>query len=134
MSGRQITEHFNEDELRCHCGCGRMEFTDAAVEKLEALRVQFGRPIVVNSGYRCPEYNDRISHTGRGGPHTVTKGDNITVDVKVFGRDAYRLVDLAIGHGFTGIGVNQKGAHSGRFLHLDRSPHADHPRPRVWSY
>jgi hypothetical protein len=44
--------------------------------------------------------------------------------------DAYRLAKLAFDHGFTGIGINQKGG--GRFIHVDDL--ADAPRPTIWSY
>ncbi|KKN09566.1 hypothetical protein LCGC14_1045280 [marine sediment metagenome] len=129
---RQITKHFNEDELRCKCGCGKMEFSDKAVEKLEYLREYFGAPIRINSGYRCPLYNDRISKTGLAGPHTVTEDDNITVDISISGIEAHNLL-YALDYGvFSGIGIKQTGAHSGRFIHLDCLTNGS--RPWVWSY
>ncbi|KKM28197.1 hypothetical protein LCGC14_1567150 [marine sediment metagenome] len=135
MSGRQITKHFNEDELRCQCGCGRMEFSDKAVRFLEALRGRYGRAIRINSGYRCPEHNDSVSSTGPNGPHTVTANQNITVDIQISGEAVAKLLYHAINLGFTGIGVKQKGNHAGRFIHLDMiMPAGRHPRPRVWSY
>lgn len=135
MASRQITAHFNEDELRCKCGCGRMEFSDRAVRFLENLRTRLGYAIRINSGYRCPEYNDRISSTGLSGPHTITANHNITVDVGVFGKPAFSLVHHAVNLGFMGIGVKQKGEHSARFIHLDMiMPAGRHPRPRLWSY
>jgi hypothetical protein len=51
------------------------------------------------------------------------------------GADALELVALALAYGFTGIGVNQKGAHDGRFIHLDDLDNAPgQPRPCIWSY
>lgn len=131
MSSRQITEHFNEDELRCRCGCGLMEFSDQSVRQLEALRVRVGRPLIITSGYRCPEYNDQVSLTGPSGPHTITDNHNVTVDIGVSGKTASDLVFAAMSLGFTGIGVKQSGAHKSRFIHIDR---LGHPRPRIWSY
>ena len=56
-------------------------------------------------------------------------------DVLVSGKTAYRLMKLAIQHGFTGIGVSQRGAHDGRFLHIDTMDNTNvHPRPWIWSY
>jgi hypothetical protein len=52
------------------------------------------------------------------------------VDIAVSGQDCYELMGLAMKHGFTGIGVAQKG--SGRFLHIDTFKGG--PRPNVWSY
>ncbi len=133
----KITPHFTYEELQCQCGCGQMLFTQAAVEHLETLRVDFRRPIYVNSGYRCPDHNEAVSSSGRRGPHTQVGHSNITVDIGVADTDAYDLLTLATQRerGWTGIGVRQRGTHPGRFIHLDRlSLVGPHPRPRVWSY
>lgn len=135
-SGRQITEHFNEDELRCRCGCGKMLFLDSAIEHLEALREECGFPFVLSSGYRCPEHNVNVASSGPDGPHTVRQDGNVAVDVLACGSHAYKIMTLAPKHGFTGIGVHQKGPQGKRFIHLDRIEPASmrHPRPRPWSY
>lgn len=135
MSGRQITPHFNEDELRCTCGCELMEFSDKAVQHLEELRIKLDAPIHITSGYRCPEHNANVSSTGRTGPHTFTTDDNMTVDIGVSGVKAFNILKLAPELGFTGFGIKQNGPHSGRFIHLDRiAPSRQAPRPWVWSY
>lgn len=134
MAGRQITPHFNESELVCS-HCGRMLFSDRAVQFLEELRVRVGAPLRVNSGYRCPEHNASISSTGLDGPHTVTINDNITVDLGVYGGLAYRVLAEAPALGFTGIGMKQHGPLVERFVHLDRlSGRPDRPRPWPWTY
>ena len=135
MSRRQITPHFNEDELRCTCGCERMEFSDKAVQYLEELRVKLDAPIHVTSGYRCPEHNASVSSTGRTGPHTITENDNVTVDIGAKGTQAHSILKIAGDLGFTGVGIKQNGPHSSRFIHLDRiAPGGRAPRPWVWSY
>ena len=100
----------------------------AFLVRLEQLRRAFGKPMRLSSAYRCPNYNARISKTGRDGPHTTGRA----VDVLISGEDAYRLVQLALEHGFTGIGIAQRGPHERRFIHLDdlEGP----TRPWVWSY
>lgn len=120
------TEHFTDAELNCP-HCGKMEFPEAFLQHLETIRVIFGRPMPLNSGYRCPDYNDQISDTGRDGPHT--KG---AVDVRISGQDAYELVGWALRMGWTGIGINQKGDFPQRFVHLDRLHLV--MRPRIWTY
>lgn len=96
------------------------------LSKLQAIRSEMGIPMRVTSGYRCPDHNDRVSSSGRDGPHTTGKAADIGCD----GRDAYRLLAAALKYRMQGIGINQKG--DGRFLHFDTlaAPH----RPRVWSY
>ncbi len=133
--GRQITEHFNEDEFRCRCGCERMEFSDHGIQRMEKLRVRVGRAVKINSGYRCPKYNAEVSSTGLTGPHTITANKNVTADIEVVGEPVVDLLDAALSLGFTGFGIKQKGPHAGRFIHLDMiTPGGRHPRPRVWSY
>lgn len=123
-------KYFKRSEFDCkHCGQNLMvqEFMD----RLDALRGLYGRPLIVSSGYRCPDHNARVSSTGRTGPHTTGRA----ADLAVTHRDAYELLALALapGAGFTGVGINQKG--TGRFIHLDDLPAAPgQPRPTLWSY
>ncbi len=139
----RLTPHFTREELECKCGCGLMLFTQAAVERLEDIRVDLGVPLVVTSGYRCPKHDadaHRLRHpyftdAERHGPHTVVEYDNITVDALAHGQNAYELLFSSIAHGFTGIGISQKGDHGKRFIHSDGLKHTDaRPRPTVWTY
>jgi len=125
----QVTEHFSHQELACRCGCGRMEIPVSFLDKLEELRTAFDKPMIITSGYRCPKHNNDVSGSGQDGPHTQG-----AVDISVSGEDAHRLLQLAFIVGFTGIGINQKGSFSGRYIHLDDLPPNNRPRPRVWSY
>lgn len=55
-------KHFREREFVCKC-CGQLppavrENIVALVDNvLDPAREQFGGPVVVNSGYRCPKHN-----------------------------------------------------------------------------
>ena len=102
------------------------------MEKIETLRVLYGKPLKVTSGARCPKYNAKVSSTGMTGPHT--KG--VAIDLAVSGHDAYRLITLALSMpDFTGLGVKQCGPHEKRFIHLDTLPNEPgQPRPWCWSY
>jgi len=112
--------------LACpHCGDRGMVTT--FLDKMDSIREDFGRPLVVSSGYRCSHYNSIVSSTGKSGPHTTGRA----MDVLVSGEDAYEIIALAPKYGITGIGVSQKGPHNKRFLHLDDLKHL---RPWVWSY
>ncbi|MBF0184733.1 MAG: DUF882 domain-containing protein [Magnetococcales bacterium] len=123
--------HFSEAELRCHCGCGRQEMDGDFLLALEKLRMAYGKPMPVSSGYRCPAHNAALSTTGTEGPHTTGKA----VDILVAGADAHHLLTLALQHGFTGVGLSQKGPHEKRFIHLDTiSSGSGYPRPALWTY
>ena len=112
--------------------CGGTERMDEDfVLRLDDLRKALGKPIIITSGYRCPEHNDAVSSTGRKGPHTTGKA----VDIAVYGRDAFTIIRLALERGFTGLGFKQHGPHGQRFMHLDTlSDHGHPPRPWVWTY
>lgn len=120
--------YFSLDEFACkHC---RQNLIDHAfVQELDDLRHNLGFPLVISSGYRCPDHNAKVSSTGRTGPHTTGRA----ADIAVSHARAHEVLQVAMTMGFSGIGVNQKG--SSRFIHLDVLPDAPgQPRPTVWSY
>lgn len=118
--------NFTPTELACK-GTGRLYFNQDTLDRLQALRDQFGRPLVLTSAYRAPEHNAKVSTTGTTGPHTTGRA----VDIKaVDARTRYLIVTLAIELGFTGIGIAKT------FIHLDDVPHGNAviPRPALWLY
>lgn len=121
-------EFFKPEEFACRC-CGVEKMQPDLVYALDKLRRDFGRPIRISSGYRCPKHNAAVSSTGSAGPHTTGSA----ADLAVSGRDCYVLLRLALIQRFTGIGVHQRG--NSRFLHLDTLHDAPgQPRPWVWTY
>lgn len=123
--------YFRPGEFRCQCGCGKSSMHVDFMDLLLSLRLEYGKPMEVTSGYRCPEHNVAVSSTGPGGPHTTGRA----ADFHVTRGEAYLVSKLAFAKGFTGIGWNQKGGFLGRFVHLDTLPaYADVPRPTIWTY
>lgn len=121
-------QYFSNSELTCKCGCGKNGMKQSTVDKLDRLRQALGKPLYLNSAYRCPEYNDKIGAT-------QTHATGQAVDIRCAYRDAFEILSLADAYGFTGIGVKQKGDASGRFIHLDDlEPEPGVNRPTVWSY
>ncbi len=121
--------NFSIDELKCH-HCGAHILVPEFMDLLQAVRTEYGKPMKITSGYRCSAHNAAVSSTGLAGPHTTGQA----VDISCSGADAYKLVSLALKHGFTGIGVSQKGPHDKRFIHLDTLKLPNYPRPNVWTY
>jgi zinc D-Ala-D-Ala carboxypeptidase len=122
-------EFFTEDELKCK-GTGRCEMNEGFMNALVRLRKVYGKPMAVSSGFRDPSYNKQI-----GGADNSAHIYGKAVDIRVSGVDAWRIVNLAMQGGFTGIGVKQKGPVNERFIHLDTMSHDDgSPRPAIWSY
>lgn len=122
----QLTPHFTVAEMACR-HCSECLMGAGFMAQLEALRAEYGHPMVISSGYRCPEHNEAVSTTGSDGPHTT----GCAVDVLVSGALAYTLLSLALKYGMTGMGVMQHGPHDTRFIHLDSVPR---PEPTIWSY
>lgn len=121
--------YFDVSEFKCHCGCGRNNMASSFVTLLDELRDACGFPLRVSSGYRCPQYNAKVSKTGLDGPHTTGRA----VDFAVRGKEAWELLTWAARLEFTGIGILQTGAY--RFIHLDNLPATEtRPRPVLWSY
>ena len=52
-------KHFEKGEFACKC-CGREMIAPRLVFFLDIIRRVANSPIVVNSGYRCPEHNEKI--------------------------------------------------------------------------
>lgn len=132
MSTPSKWKHFSKEELACHCGCGHGEdmMDGTFMRTMVLLREQAGFPFVVTSAYRCPEYNAKVSHTGRTGPHTTGRA----MDIAISRRQADTLDKLSVAsQGITGRGWQQRGEK--RFIHLDDLPDAPgQPRPTIWSY
>jgi hypothetical protein len=135
--------HFTYDEFRCKCDvCRAMSETNqddgswhiepefqAFMFKLIKLRNLLGWPFSINSGYRCPDYNDQIyvargsdPGTHRAGPHTIG-----AADVRCSFERAYQLMDLATAENM-GVGPRQHGPVANRFIHVDNQG------PRIWTY
>ena len=54
---------FNEREFACRC-CGQLLYKENVVALVDAVldpvRDRLGKPIKVNSGYRCPKHNAEV--------------------------------------------------------------------------
>jgi len=114
--------NFSEAEFRCR-ETGENEMQAEFMDKLQALRVRYGKPMRITSGYRSPRHSIEARKAEPG-----THAQGIACDIGVKGADALLLVKLALDMGFTGIGVSQKSG-GARFIHLDIAP-----RIAIWSY
>ena len=117
--------NFGRDEFACsHTGECDMdaEFMDA----LQELRIAFGKPMTITSGYRCP-WHPIEARKAKPGSHA----SGCAADIAVSRGDAVELLRYALQDGrFTGFGVQQKGG--GKFIHLDTLTTTN--RPMIWSY
>ena len=113
------SKNFTSNELRCSC-CGDEHVQQWALDKLQAIREELGRPLSVTSAYRC-ENHPVESRKKKAGTHN--KG--IAFDIFVGdGALRYQLISTAIKHGANGVGVSRS------FIHIDFRD----TTPVVWTY
>lgn len=95
-----ISEHFRQAEFACN-HCGKLHPTNPTppqqvLDWLEDIRAHFGgKPVVVNSGYRCPVHNANV-----GGAKNSFHLKGQAADFRVQGIDpaeAYAYADKLIG-------------------------------------
>lgn len=115
-------QNFSKREFDCR-ETGENRMSAEFMDKLQALRIRYGKPMRITSGYRSPRHSIEAAKANPG-----THAQGIACDVGVQGADALLLVKLALDMGFTGIGVSQKST-GARFIHLDIAP-----RMAIWSY
>jgi uncharacterized protein YcbK (DUF882 family) len=128
MSAARWDEYpnFAKHEFTCkHTGRNNMQHE--FMEKLQALRTEYGKSMRITSGFR--DSTHPVERTKSiSGAHT----SGLACDIACSGAEAHRLLELAFKHGFKRIGVNQKGG--ARFIHLDIVDDGRLPSPTVWSY
>jgi uncharacterized protein YcbK (DUF882 family) len=118
--------NFTEAEFRCR-HTGKCEMHPEFMARLQRLRLAYGKPMKITSGYRDRSHPVEARKVATGA-HAMGRA----ADVAVIGADAIRLLVLAAEMGFTGLGVQQKG--EGRFIHVDDVPGTVLSRPAIWSY
>jgi uncharacterized protein YcbK (DUF882 family) len=119
--------NFSAGEFRCK-HTGQLGMNAAFMERLQALRTDYGKAMVISSGFR---HRTHPIEARKREPGAHSTGH--ACDVTIRGGDALKLIGLALKHGFTGIGVKQSG--DSRFIHLDDLQHEpNRPRPWIWSY
>lgn len=118
---------FSRDEVNCPC-CGEAKFAEGFTADLRDLRLAFGKPMIVNSCCRCPDYNEHVGghkmslHKLREGRTQGTCAIDISCPDNVYKCD---LVQDALNAGWS-VGVYKT------FVHLDRRGYAGLPQSMFW--
>ena len=53
-------KHFQKSEFTCKCGCRSNNMNLEVVKVADEIRSHFGKPAIVNSGYRCTKHNKNV--------------------------------------------------------------------------
>lgn len=107
-----------------NCPCGECNYAPSAglIDRLNEAREEAGIPFVINSGPRCPSYNQHI----QGAPFSEhIDGDGADVSC-TDSRSRSKIINAAIKVGFNRIGVARS------FIHLGVS--ASNDQDVVWVY
>jgi len=117
------SQHFTDVELACRCGlqdCNALPIQPRALAGLEAVRVAYGRPLVIRSAARCQGWNTTVG--GAPGSRHL-HGDAFDVEAWT-GSEKYHIVRSALLAGAAGIGIGKS------FVHFDWRPRT----PSAWCY
>lgn len=115
--------NFEKSEFDCK-ETGESGMTHDFMFRLQLLRSEYGKPMIVNSGFRSVKHSIEIKKQ-KGGTHT--KG--VAVDILADGKARYKIAELAFKYGFTGIGIHEN------FIHLDIATNEDgFASPWLWNY
>lgn len=100
-------KNFSPKELACPC-CGEFLYVPGAIKKLQQLRDLKGRPLIINSAYRCAKHNKEV-----GGAPNSKHMKGIAFDIDLLDHDRLMLTMDAMSCGFKGIGQYNT------FIHVD---------------
>lgn len=107
--------NFTKAEFDCK-HTGRNDMQPAFMDALQALRTEYGHSMAITSGYRDPSHPEE-ARKAQPGEHS----QGLASDIACGADQAYKLVALALKHGFTGIGISQRSGIP-RYIHIDKRP------------
>jgi len=115
--------NFKKAEFDCkHTGENNMQHE--FMEKLQAIRREYGKPMQIMSGFRSVKHPVEARKSHSNGEHT----QGFCADVLCNnGADRFRLIQIALKHGITRIGVAKT------FLHLGIGG-VGLPNNVIWEY
>jgi len=112
VNNLRVAKHFKLSEFACPY-CNLVMLHLKLLGKLVELRNILERPVYINSGYRCFEYNQKV-----GGVPNSYHRIGLAADIKVKDINLIELLEVCENIDFNGIGFYEKK----NFLHLDVRP------------
>lgn len=106
----KLSINFESIEFDCHgkgC-CAETEIDPMLIEYLQKIRDHFGKPVTINSAYRCAKHNKKI-----GGASKSKHLYGQAADIKVVGVKPLKIAQYAESIGIKGIGQYST------FVHID---------------
>jgi len=92
----KLTKNFSVSEFECNCGSCSMDGeilknVSQLAKQLQILRDKIKKPIKINSGYRCENYNDNIVKGAKRSQHKFGKATDIVVK-GIAAKEVYKIV------------------------------------------
>lgn len=107
-----LSANFRKAEFACKCSrCSTVTVDMELVDILQQIRDHFGKPVNINSGYRCEAHNAEVG--GASGSHH-TKG--MAADIRVEGVAPREVAKYAESIGVKRIGLYE--GDEGEFVHI----------------
>lgn len=106
-------EHFTGKEFRCKDGTKEFLYCAELIEILEKIRSHFNAPVIINSGYRTPKWNEKVSgaqnslHCKGMAADIVVKGHN-SKDVAKYASEIMEQGGVIKYTNFTHVDVREK--------------------------
>ncbi len=114
--------YFDETEYACKCPCNVAYVEPRLLDVMDRARRIVGRPIIITSGFRCPEHNKAVGGKPESA-HLTGEAWDILAETS---RDRFRLLQAFFSLGVQRIGIGQA------FLHIDVSLKL--PQQVIWLY
>ena len=114
-------KYFKEEEFACPC-CGKIFLSPFLIPTLDKIRKDYGKPMVVTSGFRCPSHNQAV-----GGASASEHLIGAAADIEcITSGDRFALVVACLKHGIRRIGIGKTFIHIGIAL--------SSPQSKIWLY
>jgi uncharacterized protein YcbK (DUF882 family) len=86
----KLSEHFKISEFRCKDGTEEFLYAPELFYILEKIREHFNSPVIINSGYRTPEWNTKV-----GGAKNSYHMKGMAADIVVKGVSTDKIAKFA---------------------------------------
>lgn len=135
----QLTEHFTLEEFLVSETAARRGInntpTDAVVknlkrlaERLEQVRAIFHKPVIITSGYRCPQLNEAV-----GGSKNSAHMSGLAADFNIFGAGGPLQVAILINQR-QNIAFDQLINEYDSWVHIGIEAEGEEPRRQTMTY
>lgn len=115
---QKLSEHFKVREFYCRDGSDPVFIDSELVELLEKIRVHFGKPVTITSGFRTAAHNATVAKAAKFSQHLYGKAADIQVQ-GISVENVYAYADKLLGNA-GGCGIYPPGlGRANGWVHVD---------------